>query len=226
MDSIEHPRSIKSFAIRDRRLSPHQQEAYDQRWRQYGLAVDVPLNADSQFGRQAPLVMDIGFGAGESLLKMARAHPEVNWIGVEVYRPGIHAVMAVLQEESISNVRLYHADVCEVMQKACLDHSLHGVHIFFSDPWPKRRHHKRRLVNPEFIASLAPKLISGGYIHFATDCEDYAMGVAEHFAAQSAFAPAEDVSFYEKHSSAPHTRFGTRGVRLGHRITDLQVVKV
>ncbi|MCL4316036.1 MAG: tRNA (guanosine(46)-N7)-methyltransferase TrmB [Gammaproteobacteria bacterium] len=168
-------RPIRSYVLRQGRMTRAQQLALDTLWQRYGVEPQAaPLDFDALFGRRAPRVLEIGFGAGDALLAAAAAHPENDYLGIEVHRPGVGSLLRRLDAQGIANVRVICHDAVEVLQRAIPDASLSAVHVFFPDPWPKRRHHKRRLVQPAFAELAAHKLKSGGRLHLATDDEDYA----------------------------------------------------
>jgi tRNA (guanine-N7-)-methyltransferase len=152
-----------------------QKSAFEHYWSDYGLELNRhKLNPDQMFCRQAPLVIEIGFGMGHSLLQMAEQNPAINYIGIEVHRPGVGALLQGIAEKGLANLRIYCADAVEILQQAIADESLTGVQVFFPDPWHKRRHHKRRLIQAEFLQLVQRKLKLGGFIHIATDWHDYA----------------------------------------------------
>ena len=200
-------------------MTPAQRRALAELWPRYGLdAGDVPFDFIRIFGRRAPVVLEIGFGDGEALAATAAAHPQNDYVGVEVHRPGVGALLRRLAEQNLANVRVVVADAKEVLSVRVPDASLGAVHLFFPDPWPKQRHHKRRLVQSDFAALLARKLVPGGYFHVATDWRDY----AEHVAAVLARTPGmvEDAARADFFTRPP-TRFERRGRRLGHAVRDL-----
>ena len=213
-------RSIRSFVRREGRMTPAQRRALEELWPRYGLdAGDTPLfDFALIFGRHAPVVLEIGFGDGEALAATAMAHPENDYLGIEVHRPGVGALLRRLAERNLTNVRVMVADAKEVLIARVPDGSLAAVHLFFPDPWPKQRHHKRRLVQPDFAALVADKLVPGGYFHVATDWQDY----AEHAAAVLGRTPGmvEDTTRADFFTRPP-TRFERRGRRLGHAVRDL-----
>jgi len=216
--AIPH-RPIRSFVRREGRITPAQRRALAELWPRYGLDADeTPLDFARIFGRHAPVVLEIGFGDGEALAATAASHPEIDYVGVEVHRPGVGALLRRLAAQSLSNVRVIATDAKDVMATRVPDGSLAAVHLFFPDPWPKKRHHKRRLVQSDFAALVAVKLAPGGYFHVATDWPDY----AEHVAAVLAHAPGmvEDVTRAVL-LARPPTRFERRGRRLGHAMHDL-----
>jgi len=168
-------RPVRSFVLRQGRLTSGQQRALDTLWEHYGIAAcDAPLDLDDVFARHAPRTLEIGFGNGAALAAMAAAHPERDYLGIEVHRPGVGALLLTLEKQEVKNVRVICADAVAVLRNAIPDASLAAVHVYFPDPWPKLRHHKRRLIQPPFAELIARKLRAGGYLHMATDWEDYA----------------------------------------------------
>jgi tRNA (guanine-N7-)-methyltransferase len=227
MPSIEHPRVIRSFVLRQSRITAAQQRALQILLPKYGLDPAHGLfDFRVIFGRDARRTLEIGFGNGESLLALARAHPKGDFLGVEVHRPGVGRLLLALEAEKLANVRVVCADAAEVLTRCVPDASLDALLIFFPDPWPKKRHHKRRLVQPEFVALAARKLKSGGRLQLATDWPDY----AEHMLAVLAVSPdfynaAGDGSYIPRPVERPLTKFEGRGLRLGHPVRDLVFVK-
>jgi tRNA (guanine-N7-)-methyltransferase len=221
-DSAAHPRRIRSFVLRQGRFTPAQQRAFDEHWSRYGLDyAGAPRYFAQAFGRAAPLVLEIGFGNGEQLLHSAQAEPERDFIGIEVHRPGVGRLMNALADAGVGNVRLYNHDAVEVLEREIADAALAEVRIYFPDPWHKKRHQKRRLVQPEFLALLASKVAPGGRLHLATDWADY----AEHMQGVLDAAPAWRT---DPRHAAPdvrppwriETHFERRGLRLGHGVWD------
>ena len=216
-------RPIRSFVRREGRITPAQQRALKDLWPRYGAETgDVPLDYAVIFGRRAPVILEIGFGNGDALVAEAAAHPEYNYIGIEVHRPGIGNLLRKLDSSELKNVRVMLADAKEVLAAQIPEASLSGVHLFFPDPWPKKRHHKRRLVQPDFAALVMRKLVPGGYIHFATDWKDY----AEHMVSVLSRTPGlVEVSgldeFKAMMASRGQTRYEQRGRKLGNQIWDL-----
>ncbi len=173
--SVSEPwRSIRTYVRRETRMTPAQRRALETLLPLYGLDPSTPLDPGAVFGRKAPLVMEIGFGDGENLVWQAERHPEKDFLGVEVYRPGVGRCLRALHQKGLTNVRVYPADAREVLLHAIPDGLLSEVQIFFPDPWPKKRHHKRRLISPPFVALLARKIQPGGLLHLSTDWPDYA----------------------------------------------------
>jgi len=215
-------RPIRSYVLRQGRITQGQQSALEQLWPQYGLPVGVRMDANRVFGREAPLVLEIGFGNGESLAEMAVAAPERDFIGVEVHRPGVGHLLLQVHDQALANVRVYCADAVEVVRDCIADASLDRIQVFFPDPWQKKRHHKRRLINPEFVDQLATKLVPGGVLHCATDWEDYARHMLEVLDASDCYLnPAGSGQFAERPQYRPLTKFERRGQRCGHGVRDL-----
>jgi tRNA (guanine-N7-)-methyltransferase len=220
-------RTIKSFVLRAGRVSPRQQQGLDS-WLKDFLLPEPPAVWDFQsvFGREADTVVEIGFGMGASLLTMAKARPDLNFIGIEVHQAGIGSLAADLHDEAITNVRIAPYDAVDVFKSSIADESLGGIQIFFPDPWPKARHHKRRLVQTEFVDLLITKLKMGGFIHCATDWENYAEHMLEVLSAQSRLTNQSLAGGYSlRPDTRPVTKFEQRGTKLGHGVWDLIFVK-
>ena len=233
-DSPEHraapdssQRGIRSFVIRGGRLTEGQERALTELWPQYGIDhSSALLDLHQHFGRTAPRMLEIGFGAGEALLEFAATHPEFDCLGAEVHRPGVGRVLMQAQATQLTNLRVICHDVVEVLQQQLAENSLDLIHIFFPDPWHKKRHHKRRLIQPAFVALLARVLKSGGTLRLATDWEDYAMQMLAVISANSSFNNiASGGEFSDRLQARPLTRFERRGQRLGHGVWDLQFSK-
>jgi tRNA (guanine-N7-)-methyltransferase len=220
-------RTIKSFVLRAGRVSPRQQLGLDEWLDDYTL----PLTGQhwdlvQVFGREADTVVEIGFGMGRSLVEMAKASPETNYIGIEVHRAGIGSLVADLHDEGIQNVRIAPFDAVEVFKTCLLPESLAGVQIFFPDPWPKKRHQKRRLVQSEFIQGLVNTIKMGGFLHCATDWEDYALQMLTVLSAEPRLSNAAlDGRFIPRPERRPLTKFEHRGCQLGHGVWDLMFLR-
>ena len=215
-------RPIRSYVLRQGRTTAAQRRALEELYPKYGLALsDRPLDFSQVFAREAPLVLEIGSGMGETTAAIAEAHPETDFIAVEVHGPGVGSLLNRIEQHELSNVRVIRHDAVDVLQRMVSDGALAAVHLFFPDPWPKKRHHKRRLVQPEFAALAARKLAPGGVLHAATDWQDYASHMQEVFSREPLLERAS-VGFVER----PGTKFETRGVRLGHPIVDLYFRRV
>jgi len=219
MDATNRP--IRSFVLRQGRFSPGQQRAYEMLMPRFGIPFSPTfLDLEAVFGRKAPKILEIGFGMGETTAKIAAEHPENDYLGVEVHIPGVGALLKRIDEQALTNIRIIRHDAVEVVRTMLPPGCLDGVHIFFPDPWPKKRHHKRRLLQPQFAELLATRLAPGGYLHAATDWQEY----AEHMLATlSAVADLDNPhgGFAVRPSARPQTKFETRGRRLGHDSWDV-----
>lgn len=217
------PRRIRSFVLRQGRFTPAQQRAFETQWSRYGIEyAGTPRDFDAVFGRHAPRVLEIGFGNGEALLHAAGLQPERDLIGIEVHRPGVGRALNTLAAHDIANVRVYCHDAVEVLQHEIAPESLDEVRIYFPDPWHKKRHHKRRLIQPALAQLLASRLRPGGLLHLATDWEDYARQMWDVLDAQPQFSNrAGPGGSMERPPWRPQTHFERRGLRLGHGVWDL-----
>ncbi|HKS94197.1 MAG TPA: tRNA (guanosine(46)-N7)-methyltransferase TrmB, partial [Gammaproteobacteria bacterium] len=220
-------RTIRSFVLRQGRITRGQRTAFIRLMPRYGLdPAHGAFDFTSSFSRAARRTLEIGFGNGEMLLALARAQPGEDFIGIEVHRPGIGRLLLALDAEQLANVRVVCADAVEVLQRCVPDASLDAVLLFFPDPWPKKRHHKRRLVQAEFIALLAQKLKSGGRLQLATDWPDYAAQMLAVLNNSPAFSNcAADGGYAPRPAQRPPTKFERRGVALGHPVRDLAFVR-
>ncbi len=215
-------RPIRSFVRREARLTPGQRRALAELWPRYGVPEDDgPIDFRALFGRAAPVVLEIGFGNGAALVETAACHPENDYLGVEVHRPGIGQLLRALEERGLSNVRVLAGDATELLAGRIADGALAAVHLWFPDPWPKKRHHKRRLVQPEFAALIARKLAPGGLFHLATDWKDYGAQMLAVLADNPEFENTAGPGRYAGRGERPATRFEQRGTRLGHPVRDL-----
>ncbi len=215
-------RQIRSFVRREGRATPAQKQAMLDLWPKYGFEPDGQINFPRLFGRMAPVVLEIGFGDGEALVDAAMKMPDQDFIGVEVYTPGMGHCLLRVEQEQLTNVRLCQQDAVELLKHNITDHSLSEIRLFFPDPWPKKKHHKRRIINPEFVQLINNKLTAGGRLHFATDWAPYAEWALNIFEAD---ATLENIigprRFMPKPDSRLVTKFERRGLRLGHRSRDL-----
>ena len=223
-----HQRTIKSFVMRAGRMTDGQQRGLDQGWPRFGLELASGLqDLDQLFGRQAPRTLEIGFGMGHSLLEMAKASPEQDFIGVEVHRPGVGALLAGLMAQELSNVMVYACDALEVLRQCIADGSLDRVLLFFPDPWHKARHNKRRIVQPAFAELVRSKLRPGGILHMATDWEPYAQHMLEVMQVAPGYRNLSlSGDYVERPPERPVTKFERRGERLGHGVWDLKFQRV
>lgn len=214
-------RPVRSYVLRQGRLTAAQARACERLLPVYGIAYSpAPLDLDAVFGRRAPRVLEIGFGMGETTAEIAAANPGIDYLGVEVHTPGVGALLARIEALGLRNVRVIRHDAIDVVAHMLPPASLDGVHVFFPDPWPKKRHHKRRLLQPEFVALLASRLKPGGYLHVATDWEDYAVGALATLAAEPALENTAS-GFAPRPATRPQTKFERRGRALGHAVRDL-----
>ena len=210
-------------------MSPAQMRAVDTLSRAFVLPFSdaAPLNAAAIFGQHAPLIVEIGFGMGEATAAIAKMLSDKNFIGIEVHTPGVGALLKLIGESNISNLRIIQHDAVEVLTKMIADDSLAGAHIFFPDPWPKKRHHKRRLIQQGFVQLLVEKLNPGGYVHLATDWEDYAHHMLETLGQQSALRNASDTDdgFALRPVYRGSSSFERKGLAKGHGVWDLLFIK-
>lgn len=214
-------RHIRSFVLRQGRVSPAQQRACETLLPRFGIAYSAqPLDLDLAFGRGAPRILEIGFGNGDSTAAIALAHPENDYLALEVHTPGVGNLLKLIESRHIANIRIIRHDAVEVLRDMIGNATLDGVHIFFPDPWHKARHNKRRLIQAPFVAQLVQKLKPGGYIHVATDWQDYAQQALAVLSAEPLLENAA-AGFAPRPSYRPLTRFEQRGLRLGHGVWDL-----
>jgi tRNA (guanine-N7-)-methyltransferase len=221
MNASPRPDHIRSFVNRRVHFTPGQRAARERLLPRFGLRYAPSLlDAPACFGRQAPLVLEIGFGMGETTAAIALARPETDFLGVEVYPAGVGALLRRLDEQAIGNVRVIQHDAVEVLRDMIAPDSLAGVHVYFPDPWPKARHHKRRLIQPALVALVASRLKPGGYLHCATDWAHYAAQMLEVLSAEAALRNSAP-GFAPRPPWRPLTKFEQRGLRLGHTVHDL-----
>lgn len=217
-------RKVRSFVKREGRLTKGQAAALDLYWQEMGLNhEDGLLTFETVFGNNNPVVLEIGFGMGTSLVEMAKNAPSLNFIGVEVHRPGVGACIALAKEQEVTNLRVYQHDAIEILADCIPDESLSTVQLFFPDPWHKKKHHKRRIVSPEFVETIRQKLTVGGVFHMATDWENYAECMLEDMQASPGYHNLSETNDYiPRPDNRPLTKFEQRGHRLGHGVWDLQ----
>ena len=209
-------REIRSYVLRQGRTTPSQLRALEELLPRFGISFsESRLNSREIFARAAPLVLEIGSGMGETTAHIAEANPETDYVAVEVHGPGVGSLLKKIEAAGLQNLRLIRHDAVQVLEKMIADGSLAGIHLFFPDPWPKKRHHKRRLVQPAFTALAARKLAPGGYIHAATDVPDYAEQMDTVFSAEPLLMKAS------LERERPVTKFERRGIGLGHPVRDL-----
>lgn len=218
---MEQARPIRSYVLRQGRVSNAQRRAHDTLLPQYGIAYrDSALDLPQAFGRSAPCVLEIGCGMGETTVAIAAAAPEKNFLGIEVHTPGVGSLLKQIEEQTLSNLRVIQHDAVAVMQHMITPASLDGIHIFFPDPWPKKRHHKRRLIQPPFVALAAARLKPGGYLHAATDWQEYAEQILAVLGAEPLLKNSA-TGYAERPAYRPQTKFETRGLKLGHGVWDI-----
>ena len=219
----KHQRPIRSYVLRGGRLTAAQQNALDELWPHYGIDHhETVLDFDDYFERLAEVIVEIGFGNGESTWRMAQLEPDINFIGVEVHEPGVGHLLMALDANDISNVRIAREDAVPFLQPRIPPGSLAGVRIYFPDPWPKKRHHKRRIIQPDFVRQLARSLKPGGILHLATDWQPYADHMLEVMQASPDFRNLSASGDYcERPGWRPHTKYEERGKRLGHDVRDM-----
>jgi tRNA (guanine-N7-)-methyltransferase len=214
-------RPIRSFVRREGHLTKAQRRAIDSLWERYGVVSSTgPIDLETLFQRRAPRILEIGFGNGESLAAIAQKLPQADFLGIEVYRPGVGRLLMQIERLGLKNLRILCTDAVEVLTHQMPEASLDRVQVFFPDPWPKLRHHKRRLIQPAFATLLARKMKTGASLHLATDCEDYAFYILKVLEAREEFVNMA-CPFAPRPDYRPFTKFEQRGLQLGHRVWDL-----
>ena len=217
---MTHP-PIRSYVLRQGRFSRGQQRAYSELLPRFGVPyAREEIDFAALFGRRAPIVAEVGFGMGETTAAIAAANPDRDYLAIEVHSPGVGSLLKQIEEQALTNIRIVQHDAAEVFRDMIAPGSLDGVHIFFPDPWPKKRHHKRRLLQPAFVERVAERLRPGGYLHVATDWQEYAEQVLEVLQAVPLLENTAG-HFAPRPPSRPETKFERRGLRLGHGVWDL-----
>ncbi len=220
-DTPSRHRPIRSFVLRTSRLSPAQRRACENLMPRFGVAfAAAPLDLAKVFGREAPKILEIGFGMGETTARIAAEHPENDYLGIEVHTPGVGNLLRLIVAGGLTNVRIIQHDAVEALQHMIPADSLDGAHVFFPDPWPKKRHHKRRLLQPPVVALLASRLKRGAYLHAATDWEEYAAEMLEVLSADPLLENTAE-GYAPRPAYRPLTKFEQRGLKLGHGVWDL-----
>jgi tRNA (guanine-N7-)-methyltransferase len=216
-------RKIRSYVRREGRFTPSQRSAFKTLWPAYGIDKTAELwNFEELFGRQSDVFLELGFGDGRVLKTLSARHPENDYLGIEVHRPGVGRVMRELNEEGLMNVKLAADDGMEILQQNIATESLAGLLIFFPDPWHKKKHNKRRMIQPEFVHMAATRIKVGGILHLATDWEDYALQMLDVLSSEPLLENSSSKnSFIERPESRPLTKYEQRGMRLGHSVWDL-----
>jgi tRNA (guanine-N7-)-methyltransferase len=225
---MQTQRHIRSFVLRAGRMTPAQERALSELWPRYGVDLDAqPLNLDALFGRRATRCLEIGFGIGEVIGSLAENHPDRDYVGMEVHRPGVGRLLLRADGASLRNLRVICHDAVEVLKEAIVDDSFDEILVFFPDPWHKKRHHKRRLIDESFVALAAAKLRAGGVLRLATDWQAYAeQMLAVCNASPDLASLSADRTFVARPDFRPPTRFERRGARLGHGVWDLAYGKL
>lgn len=224
--SIARRREIKSFVQRQGRLTKGQAQAITRFWPRYGLELtDELLDLQAIFGSDLPVTLEIGFGNGQSLADMAQAEPHRGFIGIEVHQPGVGQLLKRIDRDGLENIRIFCTDAHDVLRQMIPVSSLDRIQLFFPDPWPKKKHHKRRIINPDFVSLAASRLVPGGLLHMATDWEDYAHAARAILDGHPDFAHTVDKGFSPRPEWRPQTKFEQRGERLGHGVWDLIYAK-
>lgn len=218
--TAEH-RPIRSFVLRQGRVSNAQQRAHETLLPVFGIANAPQLvNLDAAFGRGAPKILEIGFGMGETTALIAASHPDNDYLGIEVHTPGVGSLLKTIGDQNLRNIRIIQHDAVEVLANMIAPATFDGAHIFFPDPWPKKRHHKRRLIQPPLVALLASRLKPGAYLHAATDWQEYAEQILEVFGGEPQLMNTTD-GFAPRPDYRPQTKFESRGLKLGHGVWDI-----
>ena len=222
---MAHP-PIRSYVLRQGRYSTAQQRAFAELMPRFGLEFRrEPLDFAGVFGRTAPVIAEVGFGMGETTARIAAGNPASDYLGIEVHAPGVGSLLRQIDEGELANIRIVRHDAVEVMRDMVPPGSLGAIHVFFPDPWPKKRHHKRRLLQPAFVELAASRLVAGGLLHVATDWQEYAEEVLEVLGATPALANTAK-GFAARPEWRPETKFERRGLKLGHAVWDLVFTKV
>lgn len=217
----ETHRPIRSFVLRQGRISNAQRRAYDALLPQFGIPYAVQqIDLDRVFGRRAPKILEIGFGMGETTATVAAQHPQNDYLGIEVHTPGVGSLLKTIAERNLTNVRIIQHDAVEVLRNMIAPDTFDAVHVFFPDPWPKKRHHKRRLIQPPLISMLCERMKPGGYVHVATDWQDYAEQILDVFRSEPRLANTAE-RYAQRPDYRPLTKFETRGLKLGHGVWDV-----
>jgi tRNA (guanine-N7-)-methyltransferase len=214
-------RPIRSFVLRQGRVSNAQQRAHETLLPQFGIPYSPQIvDLDRIFGRGAPKVLEIGFGMGETTAAIAALHPETDYLGIEVHTPGVGSLLKNIGEQNLANVRIVQHDAVEVLRNMIAPDTFDAVHVFFPDPWPKKRHHKRRLLQPDFVALLVERMKPGAYLHAATDWQEYAEQILDVLKREPRLANSAP-DYAPRPDYRPQTKFESRGLKLGHGVWDI-----
>jgi tRNA (guanine-N7-)-methyltransferase len=212
---------VRTYVLRQGRLTEAQRRARDELMPRFGVPYTrEQLDLARLFGRDSPKILEIGFGMGETTALIAASHPDIDYLAIEVHTPGVGSLLARIARDGLTNVRVIQHDAVEVLRDMIAPGSLDGVHVFFPDPWPKKRHHKRRLIQPAFVSLLAARMRAGAYLHIATDWEDYAQQILEVLSGDPLFANTA-AGYARRPEHRPLTKFESRGLKLGHAVWDV-----
>lgn len=211
---------IKSFRLRGKRMTRAQNAALIRSWDQFGIEFGTPVDIDHLFPNAREIIVEIGFGMGDATAEIAKAHPDNGYVAIEVHPPGIGKLLSLIEEHTLKNVYIIEGDAIEILESMFKDHSIHGFHLFFPDPWPKQKHNKRRIVNAEFLKLIHRKLIANGYINIATDWVPYAQWISDVFAQSTQFTGGE----VPRPTWRPYTKFEGKGLAKDHRVSDFHYV--
>ena len=218
---MTEPRHIRSYVLRQGRVSNAQHRAVEELLPRFGIAYNAAaLDLDQAFGRAAPKILEIGFGMGDTTAELAAAHPQNDYLGIEVHTPGVGNLLKLIDAHALTNLRIIQHDAVEVLKHMIADASLNGIHVFFPDPWPKKRHHKRRLIQSPLVATLTAKLKPGGYLHAATDWHEYAEQILAVLSAEPSLGNTA-TDYAPRPDYRPLTKFEARGLKLGHGVWDI-----
>ncbi|MDD3266983.1 MAG: tRNA (guanosine(46)-N7)-methyltransferase TrmB [Burkholderiales bacterium] len=221
-------REIRSFVLRQGKITQGQSKALESLFPTFGIEYEPEIiNLDNNFGRSAPKIIEIGFGMGNATWQIAKNNPQNDYLGIEVHLPGVGALLIHVEEQNIQNLRMIRHDAVEVLKNMIPDNSIDGFHVYFPDPWHKKRHHKRRIIQSPFVQLLSSKLKIGGYIHLATDWENYAHWMLDILNEEKTLQNTSSTNNYvERPEYRPITKFETRGIKLGHGIWDIIFKKI
>ena len=226
-ESEKSIRPVRTFVVRGGRLTPSQQQAMERLWPRYGLEAGMEVfDRENIFARQAPLVLEIGFGMGGSLVEMAKKNPDQDFIGIDVHPPGIGTILKDIDQQGLTNLKVMQGDAVTILEQQFSDEGLDKIQIFFPDPWHKKRHHKRRMIQDDFVALIGRKLVMGGILHLATDWQNYAEQMMEVLSANGHYKNCAGTNQFAVNTGRPETKFERRGQRLGHGVWDLVFEKV
>lgn len=228
MNNENIQREIKSYVLRQGKITPGQKNALERLFPLYGIEYQNSLvNLSSLFARENKKVIEIGFGMGHATWQIAKNNPDTDYLGIEVHLPGVGALLMQIEEHAVNNLRIIRHDAVEVIKNMIPDNSIHGFHIFFPDPWHKKRHHKRRIIQEQFVELLSQKLEVGGYVHLATDWEDYALWMLKTLEQQKSLVNTSPTKNYTTRPDyRPLTKFENRGINLGHGVWDIIYKKI